>query len=501
MSADTVTPKSGIEVLCRLIPLINMTSLTSDGGVTKEVLTVGSGQVPAAGEEVEVHYVGTLDSGEVFDSSRSRGTPFRFELGRGQVIRGWDVGVASMQVGEKARLICSPEYAYGEAGSPPKVPPNARLTFEVEVLNTRKRDKPKWEMEYEERLEKANQLKELGTALFRENQFREAIETGYQEALSYVEDDPVEEEHVEESLQALKTLKTALYSNVALCAMKLNDWSLVTENASKALKLDPGNVKVLYRRATGYLNSGMLTEALKDANSALSLSPGSSELTQLIKQIKKQEKIEHEKDKKRYSNMFERMHKEEEKSAVLEEIIPPADPNPANPKVFFDIQIGEKEPQRVTFELFKDVVPKTAENFRALCTGEKGQSAVSGHNLSYQGSLFHRVIKGFMMQGGDFTAGNGTGGESIYGSQFEDESFRIRHRTAGMLSMANAGKGTNGSQFFITFSATPHLDNLHVVFGRVISGLEVIREAEQVATDSSDRPLAEIRITTCGEVS
>jgi len=475
-----------------------MTSLTSDGGVTKEVLVPGSGNTPAAGEEVEVHYVGTLDSGSVFDSSRARGTPFRFELGRGQVIRGWDLGIATMQIGEKARLICSPEYAYGEKGSPPRVPANAKLTFEVEVLAARQRDKPKWEMEYDERIEKATQLKDQGTALFRENQFKEAIATGYQEALAYVEDDPVEEEHVEESLRELKALKIALYSNVALCALKISDWSVVIENSSKALKLDPTNVKVLYRRATGYLNSGMLTEARKDANAALNMSPGSSELVQLLKLIKKQEKVEDERDKKRYSNMFERMHKGEEQP-TLPEFTPPQEPNPSNPQVYLDLQIGENAPQRVTIELFNDVVPKTAENFRALCTGEKGLGA-GGKALSYQGSTFHRVIKGFMMQGGDFTAGDGTGGESIYGAKFADENFRILHKSAGLLSMANAGAGTNGSQFFITFAPAAYLDNKHVVFGRVLSGLEVVREVEQLPTESNDRPAVSVRVAACGVV-
>jgi len=243
----------------------------------------------------------------------------------------------------------------------------------------------------------------------------------------------------------------------------------------------------------------MLAEAQKDANAALNISPGSSELVQLLKQIKKQEKIENDRDKKRYSNMFERMHKEEEQP-TLPEIIPPSEPNPSNPRVYLDLQIGENAIQRVTIELFKDVVPKTVENFRALCTGEKGQSA-SGKALSYQGSVFHRVIKGFMMQGGDFTAGDGTGGESIYGAKFEDENFRIRHKSAGLLSMANGGPGTNGSQFFITFGPAAHLDNKHVVFGRVLTGMEVVREVEQLPTEGNDRPAVSVRVAACGELS
>ena len=152
----------------------------------------------------------------------------------------------------------------------------------------------------------------------------------------------------------------------------------------------------------------------------------------------------------------------------------------ARPKVFFDISIGGAPAGRLEFELYNDAVPKTAENFRALCTGEKGQGT-SGKPLHFKGSGFHRIITQFMCQGGDFTAGNGTGGESIYGMKFADESFKGiagKHTGFGCLSMANAGPNTNGSQFFICTADTPWLDGKHVVFGKLTSGDALLKQME-----------------------
>ena len=151
-----------------------------------------------------------------------------------------------------------------------------------------------------------------------------------------------------------------------------------------------------------------------------------------------------------------------------------------NPKVAFDVRIGEEDAGTIVFELFADVVPKTAENFRALCTGEKGE------DMTYAGSPFHRIIPGFMIQGGDFTRGNGTGGKSIYGDRFPDENFEIKHTEAGLLSMANGGPNTNGSQFFITVAATPWLDGKHVVFGKVVEGMDGVKAMEAQGSRSGE---------------
>merc|ERR1712216_25607 len=183
---------------------------------------------------------------------------------------------------------------------------------------------------------------------------------------------------------------------------------------------------------------------------------------------------------------------------------PPEPPPPEHdlsqlPRVYLDISVGDAPSIRMEFALYTDSTPRTAENFGALCTGEK-LSESSGKPLHYKGSIFHRIVRGLLVQGGDFTYADGTGGESIYGRRFQDENFLDRHTRRGLLSMANNGINTNSSQFWVSLDAVPFCDKKHVVFGEVVSGAEFLDVLEALEVDEEARPLVEVKITDCGEV-
>jgi peptidylprolyl isomerase len=281
--------------------------------------------------------------------------------------------------------------------------------------------------------------------------------------------------------------------NLAQTCINLQDFASAVTHASDVLKRDAHNVKALYRRGVARNHLGLSDEAIVDLNEAQALDPDNKAVKLEIAKAKKSIADANKKTKAAFSNFFSKVSMYDDKELP---VIPGAGRN--NPKVYFDITIGGRYVGRIVMLLYADTVPKTAENFRALCTGERG-SASTGQPLHYRGCTFHRVIKGFMIQGGDFTRGDGTGGESIYGEKFADENFKVKHTEAGLLSMANAGPGTNGSQFFITAGPTPHLDGKHVVFGKVISGYEdTVKAIEGTKTGGSDRPVEDCVIAECG---
>lgn len=362
----------------------------------------------------------------------------------------------------------------------------------LQVTSKRLQELTKFDFTLEERRDMALKAKDEGKKNFIAKKFNEAARC-YRNAIEYVEWDKENQDSV--------VLVRDCHNNLTLLAIKQGRWAEGVANAGKVLEIEPKNVKGLQRRAKCFTQLKDYESAAADLEAVLEALPADPEATRQLKALQARKRAEEKRRRKKFQEMFAK------ETFYKEEKLEIDDPN--NPKVFMDIQIAgasetdAPELHRLEMVLYQNIVPKTVKNFLCLCTGEKGMAPPPNEKvpLSYKNSIFHRLIKGFMIQGGDFTNHNGTGGVSIYGEKFADENFKIKHSGRGDLSMANAGKDTNGSQFFITFAKTTWLDNKHVVFGRVVKGLEKLDFLEAIETETGDKPKREIRIVECGLVS
>ena len=464
--------------------------LTSDSGVIKHLISKGTGAKPQKEDEVIVHYKGYLTNGTEFDSSYEKDDGFKFIIGVDHVIKGWDIGIMDMQIGEKAEIVIKPEYGYGKIGNPPKIPGDATLIFKIELLSAHERRPTKWMMNDEERIKVTLKLKQDGGVKFGLKDYKEA-EGLYREAISHL--DSVQNDNAE-----IKTLKKTILVNIAVVCNKSKSYSEAVRAWSQSLAIDPENAKAYYQRATAYMNLKQYDEAISDFKNAIKRNPSEKKMRTEYQKCKEMKKNYDKSQQNVFKSFFSSgvYNEKEAKLTKVEDKLPDFDPN--NPIVFMDIQIGENEPDRVLFELFNNKVPLTAENFRWLCTGEKSTDEL---NLHFKDNVFHRLIPDFMIQGGDIEFGNGKGGHCIYGTKkFDDEKVWLPHTTEGLLSMANSGANTNNSQFFITFAKWEWLNQKHTVFGRVIKGMENVHKFKSVERGANDKPLTTIKIVDWGQI-
>jgi len=280
-------------------------------------------------------FSGTLASdGTKFDSSVDRGQPFKFTIGQGQVIKGWDEGFASMKVGEKALLVIRSDYGYGDDGSPPKIPPKATLNFEVELLGFKEKQKEKWQMTTEERITMANKLKAEGTECFKSGKFEDAA-AKYEQAAEYAINEGISGNDIPEEE---RPLYVSCWSNAAMCYIKLKQWTEATAACNKVLAIDGEantNIKALYRRGLARLNVGLLKESKVDLMAAYNIDASNKDVRRALANLKEASAEAKKKEKATFGGMFAKVDMYDDKKGLL---VPSAD----NPYVFFELKQGDE---------------------------------------------------------------------------------------------------------------------------------------------------------------
>jgi cyclophilin family peptidyl-prolyl cis-trans isomerase len=489
--------------------------IKGDGGIMKRVLRAGSGIAgrPPADALCKVHYTGWLMDGTRFDSSRDRiGHPF-VKLGSGTELSWLAAAVATMNRGELAEYVCRAEYAYGAkgwkgVGNKWLVPPCSTVRWEVELYSWKGFTGNFSTMSDAEMMDQAYALKSQGTEYVRNCMYSEARER-YHEACELIESPKfnVAEQLLSGRVAEAEILLLSCQLNEAFCELKREEYVAALRLCDKVLAkpsrlTDEQKVKALYRSYQAYFGRQEYEQAMASLQLALEIDPNDKDVLDAVLSTKFTMRVAKLAQTAQFGGKFFSEESPDRSAALYKEAtgIPsrPSARHGALPTAWLDLSVDAKVIGRVTIELFARQAPKTCENFRALCTGERGNGRLSMKPLHLQGTRFHRVIRNFLIQGGDIVHGDGKGGESIFGGQFDDEDLTGKFDAPGMVAMANGGRNMNGSQFFITTCEAPHLEGTHVVFGRVISGLEVVRQVERVRVSKNDAPLQPVLIDDCG---
>ena len=522
-----------------------------DGGLLKTTLRTGDETLgnPPALSSCKIRYTALV----LPECRRFEAKVMQFQLGEREVPRGLDKCVSTMCKGEECELICRAEYAYGDAGKPPEVPPGSSVRFDVELISWVAPKLERSELTAEARLERAVRLKADGGAAFSSGLWLDA-QVAYHEAATLLVDEIGDLSAPLSREREARALLVKLHLNAAACALKREEWFAAEKACGAALArlIDPlgedkaTHAKALFRRAKARLGASDYGGARADAKAAHALEPASREVRDLWGSIRERESASTASEAEVYSRMTTRL--------VYREINVARRPRSRNPRVFFDVAVGGRPlPHRIVFALFPEHAPLAAENFRRLCTGEQGATP-SGTRLHYKGTHFHRAVnvddlppeflnesldptapgrsfevwKGLLVQGGDIVHGDGTGGASAIhpdGAPIADEANDLRFHEPGLL--ATAGRAppmreqaaeeatfqpdSTTSQFFITTKERNqsqggctilHFNGRHTIFGRVVEGMQSVHAINRCRSDPArlHALLDEVEITGCGQL-
>lgn len=492
--------------------------LLGDGRLLKRVVATGAGDAPRPGGTVAVRYetrvvreagdaigkVGELgEVGELIDSSGD--VLFDFTLGSEDVLEAWNLAIPTMKPNERSVFLAHPSLTYGEDGAGDDIPPGALLEFTIHLfpakvettapnvdetvgksLGAGKLQKSKESVQMQ-RLRRATEAKERGNQLTRNGEFH-AARKAYKEALMLLKpiESDCEVDVTQQMFEEMHQLRLSCFLNLSQCDLKVEEYPKAIDSATSALELDSGNCKALYRRGVAQLRQGAVEEAKVDLLKAFQADPN-AEIRARLEECREKLAASAQWHKNAFGGIF---HKAPEQLARDRDLS-------VLPQVWLEIQIGNGPIYRLNIALYSDTVPRTAENFRCLCTGER--AGTKGLPLSFRRSVVHKVIPRSLVEGGDITKFNGTGGESIYGPTFSDEGFQDLHHKRGLLSMVNRGPNSNSSKFMVTLRSLPEFDGKNVVFGEVLSGLDALDAMEAVDTEYPDWPKTQIMVVACGD--